>query len=324
MMNSVRSIPRNLCNWIYELFSLRTAERRISRLSLADRTDIRAEVERAVELMREADRTRFSHLRANLAKQALERLIVATATARIKARSITPVDWPDLDEAIHVLNELPDFGRHGCAIARVRGTMSSPLLTERQYAELADFFAFLEKLIDVRTPRDFRVTRWLRASALGVLIVCCGWFTVSPTNLARGKYVITSSLCSDMPKPPLGSPQTSRAVDGVRNEERFAICTKPNQNPWITVDLGKPYSIEEVIVYARTDGLWGTGTMQASIGLSLDNEYFKYVAKQTAPFTSDFPWRIKIPGKKARFVRLTADDTPPQELVISEIEVYER
>jgi hypothetical protein len=274
--------------------------------------------------MREAERSRLPQLRIHLAKHALERLIVATATARLKTRSASPVDWPDFEEAINLVAELPGIGPHESAIAYVRGVELLPMLKDRQYGQLADLFAFLEKEIDTRTHRDFRAARWLRASALGFLLVCCGWVVVSPTNLAYGKYVTISSTCSDLPAPPLGSPKLGRAVDGVRHEHQFAICTNKLRDPWITVDLGMSYSIREVVVYGRSDGYWGVDDTPVRIRLSLDNEHFQDEQTRSVPFTCDFPWRLKVGGTKARFVQLTAATNLPKQLIINEIEVYGR
>jgi hypothetical protein len=314
----------NLRTWLREFFSLKSAERRISLLSLADRIDIRIEIESATGLMREAERHRLSERRAELAKQALQRLIVATAAARLKMSSSIPVEWPDFAEAFNILADLPGLDRHNSVLAYVRGNTLPPVLNDPRFARLADLFAFLERQVDTRTPRDFRVMRWLRAGALVLLLVCCGWFVISPTNLARGKYVTSSSQCGDIPAPPLGSPQLARAVDGVRSEKRFAVCTNREQEPWITIDLGALYSIQKVVVYPRSDGFWGIDDVPIRIRLSRDDEHFSDVGKRKVPMASDFPWHLKVGGKKARYVQLTAATQQPQQLIINEIEVYGR
>ena len=78
-----------------EFLTLGAAERSISKLSLIDRIEIRDQAQLAVQTMREAQRTKTLTLRIQLARTALRQLIEAAAAARLKARSATPVDWPE-------------------------------------------------------------------------------------------------------------------------------------------------------------------------------------------------------------------------------------
>lgn len=310
--------------WLSELFSLNDAERKLARLTLTDRIDIRIETQGAVELMREAERTRLLPLRLQLAKRALEKLFVATAVASLKVRSSNPVDWPGLKEAIRHITEQADLSRHNSAIDYVRGREISPAPVDRNYVLLANLFATLEKQIDTRTPRDFKIARWTRMGILGALLACGGWVVIAPTNIARGKSVSASSLCPDVPTPFHGAPQLGGAVDGIRSEVRFAICTNREIRPWIAVDLGAPHTIHEVVVYGRTDGGWGEGDIPALIQLSLDNVHFRDVGTRTTPYTKRFPWHLEVPRVTARYVRLAAASDLPQQMIINEIEVYER
>ncbi len=324
MMYSLVGRPGRAWIWLRELFSLSDAERKIARLTLTDRIDIRIETQGAIELMREAERTRLLPLRLQLAKRALEKLFVAAAVASLKVHSSNPVDWPGLDEAIRHITELTDLGKHKFAIDYVRGQEISPTPVHRHYVLLANLFASLEKQIDTRTPRDFKIARWTRMGVLGALLACGGWVVSAPTNIARGKSVSASSLCPDVPTPFHGVPQLGGAVDGIRLEVRFAICTNREIRPWIAVDLGAPHTIREVVVYARTDGSWGEGDIPAHIQLSLDNVHFRDVGTRTYPYTNRFPWHLQVPGVTARYVRLAAASDLPQQMFINEIEVYER
>ena len=306
-----------------EFFTQADAERKLSHLSIVDRIEIRSAVQEAVRGMREAEHTRVPARRVQLARMSLEQLIVATATAVLKARSSIPIDWPDLAQAIRVVAELPAFSRHQSALSCVVGANYVTILAERQFELMADFFGYLEAQIDTRTARDFQLSRASRVAGLCVLLFCGGWVIVTPRNVALGKQVRASSLCGDMPAPPVGEPKLFRVVDGNRFEARYAACTGKDVAPWISIDLGSPRSISEVVIFPRTDSYWMIDELlPTQIQLSLDGEHFKTEGTRTMPITPDIPWRLKVRNQKARYVRYIGGSNKPQELLVSEIEVY--
>jgi hypothetical protein len=312
----VASLPN-----LREFFTLRDQELRAARLSPFDRTEVRTEIERAAELMREADESSASFVRTQLARQALSKVIVATAAANRLAAESSADDWPDVDEAVRELSALPGFDKHQPAVALLGG---SDVLTDREYRLLADLFAYVERLPDLRSPRDFLLTRWLRRSGvISFLFVAC-WVALTPANLARGKMVTSSSTCPEMPTADLGRSSLSRVVDGVRLENSFAICTNAEVRPWITVDLGAPRSIQKIVVYPHTSGPWGKTDIPQQIRVSLDNEHFEVVGVRTQLYTTDFPWRLTLRDKQAQYVQLIGAARSGQKLVLDEIEVFGR
>jgi hypothetical protein len=313
-----------LGNWVREFFTLGQAERSLARLPLYDRIEMREAIRVAIQVMREAERTRVVAARSCLAKQALERLVVAIARAQLTMRDEIPVDWPDTETAIRIVSDLPQLACHASALAFVGTRESVPLLDDSQFELVADFFALLERLADTRTERDFRATRWFRASSAALLLIAGGWIAYRPCNLARGKVVSASSLCGDMPAAPLGARQLVRVVDGVRRELRYAACTNSELHPWLTVDLGAIYDIKEVVVYPRTDGKWGQADVPVQIRMSLDNKDFQVKGQQTVPYTFDYPWQLPLRSTRARFVQLRGSSEDTQQLYVNEFEVYGR
>jgi len=308
-----------------EFFTLADAERKLSHLSLTDRIEIRNAVQEAVQGMREAERTKVPARRFQLARISLQQLIVATAFAELKARSPIPLDWPDLAQAIHVVAELPGLRRHQTALACVTGAAYMAILAERQFRLMANLFGYLEAQVDTRTTRDFQLNRTSRIAGLCALLFCGGWVIVTPRNVALGKQVSTSSSCGDIPAPPLGEPKLSRVVDGNRFEARYAACTGKDVAPWISIDLGSPLSISEVVIYPRTDSYWIIDELlPTQIQFSLDGEHFVTKGTRTMPITPDIPWRLKVRNQKARYIRYIGGSDKPQQLLVSEIEVYGR
>jgi len=304
-----------------EFFTLQDEERRTTQLSPFDRSKIRDEIEHAVEAMREAEKSSVSFVRTQLARQALAKVIVATAAAHQLAADESREDWPDLEEAIRQLSALPGWDGQRSALLLLAG---SEVLTDKEYWLLADLFAYVERLVDLRSPRDFWMTRWTRRVGLVLLLLGSSWMAVKPTNLARGKMVTSSSTCPEMPAPLLGVPRLGRVVDGVRGENSFAVCTDHGKNPWITVDLGAPRSLQQIVVYPRTAGPWDSTDLPQQLRVSLDNEHFEVVRERNELYTPDFPWRVDLPKKQAQYVQLIGVKQTPQKLVLNEIEVYGR
>jgi hypothetical protein len=304
-----------------EFFWLGGAERKISHLSLADRIEIRNEVRKAVQTMREAEQTNDAEVRLHLSRLAFERMVVATAVALPITRA---EDWPDLDQAVRIVAELPGLSQHdlSLALAPASGVEQSSLLARRKYALVTRLFAYLEEQIDTRTDRDFLLIRGLRVIGFLALLLCCGWVVTKPSNLARGKPVSMSSICSGTPPAPLAAPRLARVVDGIRREPSFAACTETENNPWIMVDLGEPHSVQEVLVYPQYGGYWGVDDLPVLLQVSADGNNFRPVGHQSIPTTYEFPWQLKMHESGVRYVRLAGGSKSPQHIYVSEIEVY--
>ena len=193
---------------------------------------------------------------------------------------------------------------------------------------------WLEALLDVRSDRERRLLRWLRWALLALALCAAGRARLGDHNLARGKEVTASSICSSTPPAPPGQQRLHRLVDGTRLERNiagvewghgtYAMCTNNEVHPWITVDLGAPRTIDEVVVYNRSDCCWGVDDTPIDLQLSADNQTFETVATRHNPFNDDFPWRQTVRGRRARFVRIINPAEQPKNMVFSEIEVYGR
>ena len=160
-----------------------------------------------------------------------------------------------------------------------------------------------------------------------LLVLAVGFSIASalgPRNLALGRHVFASSVCAYTPAPKYRSDRFYRLVDGERIEATFAACTEVQVHPWITVDLGSPRSIDDVVLHARSDCCWGIDDVPLSVQLSDDSVRYTTVATRRDPFTDDFPWKAKIGGTRARYVRIHRDANTPGSIVLSEVEVHGR
>lgn len=172
--------------------------------------------------------------------------------------------------------------------------------------------------------RDVWLSRWLRCALPVMLLACLAWLGLAPTNVALGKPVSVSTNASHTPAPPMDEDTFYRVVDGREREQPFAVHTELEVAPWVQVDLGKPYRIQRVVAYPRTDCCFADDQLPLVVELSNDGRLFEVVAKQTTPATVDFPWRFAIRGKSARYVRLSTDSKEPHRIVIGELQVYGR
>jgi len=114
--------------------------------------------------------------------------------------------------------------------------------------------------------------------------------------------------------------------DGVKTG-RFGFHTASNeQDPWWQVDLGRPHTLDRVVVYNRTDGKSALRTTRIRVLVCLDGKEFAVVyqhngepffgAQENAPLVVD----LKEQPVTARFVRL---DVPGScSFALDEVEVY--
>ena len=184
----------------------------------------------------------------------------------------------------------------------------------RQAAEVV--MRWLQGMFEARSVRSLRRQRVLRAAflvlaLLGVPLLLIAWAT-GEENIARGKPVAQSSR-----RP--GSPPASAAVDGVK-DGTYGFCTNRQDSPWVRIDLLEPHKLAKVVVHNRGDGYFDA-VLPLAIEISDDARHWQEVAARTTRFTEADPWKAKLSGKTARYVRLRKKG--PGELWASEIEIYE-
>jgi hypothetical protein len=188
--------------------------------------------------------------------------------------------------------------------------------------------------VDTHAHRELLLQRALRWAGVTVALGATVYLVVGSTNVARGRTVSASSICPHTREAPPGMDALSRLTDGTRVEGwvgpghewgqvAFAMCTELELHPWVTVDLGRERTIREVVVYGRSDCCWEE-TVPLDVQLSVDNQAFVTVATRTDPFTADFPWKVEVEGRRARYVRLYQMRDTPANIVLSEVEVYGR
>ncbi len=181
---------------------------------------------------------------------------------------------------------------------------------------LERLLTWLERRLELRTVRRIRVARVLRfAAALAVLLllsIAGVAVALSPSNLARGKPVRTSSVFPNTPDP-------SGATDGTRGRG-FGVHTAIEANPWVEVDLGSVQTLTEVVIYHRSDS-FQMESLPLVLQLSEDGAAYVNVTTRSELFTADKPWHARVAGKRARYVRLAMTKSKGY-IALSEIEVY--
>jgi hypothetical protein len=213
--------------------------------------------------------------------------------------------------------------------ADLEGAPSSDELRFRHLLELCDW---TDALVDNRSERERTLRRWTPRVALALALLAGARITFGARNLAFGKPVSTSSICSRTPAPRYAEERLSRVVDGVHLEgpalghnqwhtTAFAVCTDQEVHSWLSVDLGAERTLSQAVVYGRSDCCW-LDDLPISVQLSSDNKRFETVATRTTPFTTEFPWKASLGGHRARYVRLYAGSDDKARIVISELEVY--
>jgi hypothetical protein len=190
-----------------------------------------------------------------------------------------------------------------------------------------------DALVDDRSPRRKKFERGAAIATGVVAVLALSHALFGSRNLAYGKRVTASSICSLAPPAPFNESQLSRVVDGVRHEipqlpmewawAAFGACTNVQPHAWIAVDLGQVRTVSRAVVYGRSDCCW-RDTLPLAIQISMDNRRFETVATTDAPFTSEFPWEPSLEGRRARYVRLSSTSRAPKSVVVNELEVYGR
>ncbi len=135
---------------------------------------------------------------------------------------------------------------------------------------------------------------------------------LGPRNLAFLMPVAASSQEN-------GKPWADALVNG-KLESEYGLLTKRQESPWVTIDLGRPRDIGTIRVYNRADG-FQEEQLPLELSVSNDNTNFTVIARRDTMFTQAFPWRIRISGMPARYVRLQVPKATV--LCLSEVEVFE-
>lgn len=204
----------------------------------------------------------------------------------------------------------------------------------RDQRSLIELCEWIDALLDDRSPRARKVGEWLPWVGVAAAVIVIAFAILKPHNLALGKEVTASSVCSLTPPARPGQERLSRVTDGVVleapgvgsdwGETNFALCTNQERHAWVKVDLGSERSLSSAVVYNRSDCCWGTDDLPLSIQTSSDNMHFETVATRDRPFSTELPWRVSLGQRKARYVRLYTESSAPRSIVVSELEVHGR
>jgi hypothetical protein len=182
-------------------------------------------------------------------------------------------------------------------------------------AAAQEVVSWLRARLDPRPVTQLRATRRLRVAAwaLGLAALACFSLSAlfSTSNVARGKPTFASSQYP-------GTPPATGATNG-QVEPSYGAHTNVEDEPWIRVDLEKPYAVKEVRVYNRADG-WVDEGLPLVLEFSLDGSAWKEIDRRTTPYSQAAPWIAKAHRARARYVRLRV----PRHgyIAISEIEVF--
>lgn len=114
------------------------------------------------------------------------------------------------------------------------------------------------------------------------------------------------------------------ACDGVK-DGKWGFHTDRQPQPWWQVDLGREYTLEEVLVYNRCDTVANRAS-RLQVLVSLDGRQWQQVYQHDGTvfygFTDSKPLRIPMEKASARYVRIQLPDV--EYLHLDEVEVYAR
>ena len=185
----------------------------------------------------------------------------------------------------------------------------------RRRDEADRLLRFVCEQFDTRTPRRLRVLRGLKLFFFVVapvaLVIALLLTANAPKNIGRDKPAIASSR-----RP--GTPPATGATDGVLNG-RCGFITNQEREPWLRIDLLRYHSISEVRVFGRAEK--DETLVPLVIELSADGDNFKQVAERSEPFSESSPWKARLSGELARYVRIRSKNNPGH-LCLGEVEVY--
>lgn len=309
-----------------ERFLMRRAERRAASCSADQRGRVRFLLGAARARLRAAAGLRSPQEIApafRLMTEAFAILVSAHAAARGELdgeRALTPAEaWQRLASLEGPLPKHAALEGLLQSAEPLDADRLSPAEALRLRPELEALLAWLGKELEVRTVRRIKVYRALRLVAvacacLTFLVVTLAW-AFAPENIALGKPVRASSRYPRTPDP-------AGATDGVRGHG-YGVHTLPEARPWVELDLGSVRALSEVAVFNRSDG-WENEILPLTLELSENGADWLEVATRSELFTAKKPWRVRLDGKRARFLRLIVSKKDKGYIALSEIEVYEK
>jgi hypothetical protein len=318
---------------LHEFFLLRNAQRAAATLTPRQRGIV-------VGLVRAADRRLQSVATIVEPKTAAVALTLARDGVGHLVRAVVATRAPNIDdEAVRKLEpgselrhitEQDDRPPNG--VTDVISVLSStdPLwadsLDRAEAQSIADALArtatWLRTRIEVRSETNIRFLRYGRVAALAVVALYVAFRAASLPNLALGKPVTQSSALPGAPPSKVLVDGSSWGMVGPGSADADYVHTTHEAEPWVKIDLLAAHTIQRVVVYNRNDTNFDDG-LPFTLELSMDGDVFESAAQRTTHFGStwfDRPWRVKLGGRRARFVRIRSKDY----LALSEVEVFGR
>ncbi len=247
---------------------------------------------------------------------ASQAVIAAAASAAQQRGAAAP---GDLAEALQVLAQAHPGDPQLEALLAIPLIEAPAQLTPPdaiQSAYLEHLEALVRRMGGPRAPSATRgVPRWFWIGVAAFTMVLAGagsayaWRAAhapKSVNLARGRHVEASSQFRDF--------QPKGVVDG--SESGIGVHTARQEEPWVTVDLGAPKPIHEIVVFNSTHCCMGR-VVPLALEVSEDGKSWRTVARQDEVFRK---WRADFAPTQARYVRARVLRT--SLLHLSEIEVY--
>jgi hypothetical protein len=171
--------------------------------------------------------------------------------------------------------------------------------------------------LEAGDARERGTERAQRIVAVGVIVIAVlaqVWACATrPLNLALHREVHASSEAL--------STTATGAVDGIRYGAQLGFHSAEQDEPWLSVDLGRQVAINRVAAYGRSDCCFDQ-SIPLAFEVSDDGTAYRTVARREEPFSQPDPWILKPRGLTARFVRFRT--LRHSFLVLSEVEVYGR
>lgn len=160
--------------------------------------------------------------------------------------------------------------------------------------------------------RQRQTARWLGRTlawtALAVAITGALFGIFGRKNLARNAVVVTSSAEPQVRANPRA------LVDGDR--KNLGFHTRKGRGESATIDLGESYPVQSIEVYNRFD-CCQSRALPLRLEVSTDGITYAVAERRREPFTF---WKVTLPSKSVRFLRLTDEGT--NFFHLAEVEVY--
>jgi hypothetical protein len=179
--------------------------------------------------------------------------------------------------------------------------------------------AAVGRLAGLVEPRGLPEIRFARHGRLALLaLAACALVArlvailIAPTNLALHKPVTTSGVHPAATSPPSG------LTDGVTTGT-YGVHTAMGHPPWVMVDLLDVYLVDEIKVYNRGDG-WLLDSLPLTLQVSEDGVDFADVDKRTVFFGQLVPWKVELPHRRVRYIRVRGMNE--KDVVLRQLEVF--